>query len=232
MNYEIDKFIREYFEARPQLDPPAYSSIVGYAVPAPCLHMIESLLNDRHQLRGENRKQTAEGKRKGMQLRIALSALEHYADASWLAESDIKGVAAREAIETIIEMDTDSGSPTPLDQKSDVIDMLIEVLHQNGIRVDLSRMQRLAELGITEEDIAATNIPLPGESWPDAPDDSSHEHCEVHSFQGIGGEACPWCELDNLRRVMRSASDKSSDVYVVDILNAALNPVSQTADDD
>ena len=60
MNYEIDKYIREYFEARPQLDPPAYSSVVGYAVSAPCLHMIESLLNERHSLRRENRKQTTE----------------------------------------------------------------------------------------------------------------------------------------------------------------------------
>lgn len=46
MSIEIDKFVREYFEARPQLEPPAYSSIVGYAIPAPCLHMIESLLSE------------------------------------------------------------------------------------------------------------------------------------------------------------------------------------------
>ena len=88
---------------------------------------------------------------------------------------------------------------TPLDQKSDVIDMLIEVLHQNGIQVDLSRMQRLAELGITEEDIAATNIPLPGESWPDAPADSNRD-----TQSRIGGDSrqvpkhlrvvpCPYC---------------------------------------
>ena len=47
MSMETDKFIREYFEARPQLDPPAYISVVGYAIPAPCLHMIESLLEER-----------------------------------------------------------------------------------------------------------------------------------------------------------------------------------------
>lgn len=52
MSYETDKWIREYFEARPQLEPPAYSSVVGYAIPAPCLHMIESLLAERKRLRG------------------------------------------------------------------------------------------------------------------------------------------------------------------------------------
>ena len=51
MSMETDKWIREYFEARPQLDPPAYSSIVGYAISAPCLHMIESLLSDNKRLR-------------------------------------------------------------------------------------------------------------------------------------------------------------------------------------
>lgn len=51
MNYETEKFIREYFEERPQLKPPAHSRALGYAVSATCLYMIESLLNERHSQR-------------------------------------------------------------------------------------------------------------------------------------------------------------------------------------
>lgn len=44
MSIETEKWISEYFKARPQLDPPPYNNLHGYALPAPCLHMIESLI--------------------------------------------------------------------------------------------------------------------------------------------------------------------------------------------
>ena len=56
MNYETEKFIREYFDARPQLEPPVFRGIAGYEITLASLHMIESLLNERHELREWQRK--------------------------------------------------------------------------------------------------------------------------------------------------------------------------------
>ncbi len=99
VSIETDKFIREYFEARPQLEPPAYSGIVGYAIPAPCLHMIESLLEER-------RRGSAEVRR----LHNLVGALYEYKGLVEIGSAEAIGEAEARISEA---ESTVSGSPTP-----------------------------------------------------------------------------------------------------------------------